>query len=146
MPQSTSEAISCLSDAEFERNRISEDDSELWRPDGTEIQCSLPPQYQDEDQAFQSSVSHRASLETVTRSRISNHPIDGLKIIPRSLSFSWWSFATDAISILVTVPFIVLGFLLAHAKGQIVEEDVLHNLENGTRVVSRPGLPISLFL
>lgn len=100
-------------------------DSELSQQE-IQPQSSLPLQSDDEHQAFQGSVSPKAS----------QHQPDELKAIPRSLSFGWLSLAADAISILVTIPFIILGFLLAKAKGEIVERNVIHNLENGIRVVS----------
>lgn len=121
------------------------DDSELVPLDGSALQSSLPLQTQD-DQPFHGPVSPRTSLDTATGSSRSKleHPIDGLKGVPRSLSFSWASFAADALSILVTIPFIVLALLLAQAKGEIVEKNALHNFENGIRVVSRSKFSVSV--
>lgn len=118
------------------------DDPEFLAPAGSGLQTSLTLQSQD-NRPFQGSVSHRRSLDTLTGSGRSKLPIDGLRGVPRYLSFSWASFAADAISILVTIPFIVLGFLLAQAKGEIVERSALHNLENGIRVFSNPKFSIS---
>ncbi|KAG8156859.1 hypothetical protein KVR01_013272 [Diaporthe batatas] len=98
-------------------------DSESLQPGGNRPQSSLRLPSDDE---------HQASVSRTT----SQHQNDGLKAIPRSLSFAWWSFAADAISILVTIPFIVLGIFLARAKGGIVEKHALHSFENGIRLAA----------
>lgn len=142
MPQSTSQAIHSSSPPEFERAEFIRDDSGVLRPDGSESQYSIPPQGHDEHQAYQASVSHRTSLESDIESSTNEHQSEALKGIPRSLYFSWSSLAADVISILVTVPFIILGSLLAQANGKVVDRNVLHNFENGIRVVSTSEIEI----
>lgn len=144
MPRSTSQAIHCSYPAEFERAEFIRDDSGLLRPDGSESESSVTPQGQDEHQAYQASISHRTSLESGIEGSTNEHQSEALKGVPRSLYFSWSSLAADAISILVTVPFIILGSLLAQANDKAVDRNVLHNFENGIRVVSTSEFEISL--
>lgn len=67
---------------------------------------------------------------------ITSQPWDYSMPAPRTLSFSWSSFVTDAISVLSTVPFIVLACLLARANGEPVHQAAHQSFENGIRVVS----------
>lgn len=143
MEQSTSEEIPCLSAAEHESSRVTQNNSDLLRPDEDELGSSTPPPGQDEQQALRDSVSRRTSLETVIESTTVTHPSDSSKSIPRALSFSWSSLVADVFSILVTIPFIVLACLLAQVKGKVVEKNALLDFENGIRVVSIPTRPTS---
>lgn len=118
MSQLRPDVIPCFSTAELQR---------------TQIKTGLP-----------NILSHNTSQDSVTESRIKEHQNDGLTGIPRTLNFGWWSFAADAISILGTIPFIVLGILLARAKNEVAEADALHNFENAIRVVSKSDIPICL--
>lgn len=64
-------------------------------------------------------------------------PPDSSNPIPRALSFSYIAFITDTISVLSSVPFIVLACLLARISGRPVHEVLHQNYENGIRVVSK---------
>lgn len=82
----------------------------------------------------------------VTEDSITAQPSDCSKPIPRTLSFSWYSFLTDAIYVLSSVPFIVLTCLLARANGKPIHQASRQEFENGIRIVSVPFIGIKAYL
>lgn len=81
------------------------------------------------------SLSESSGTTDIDDDVVSQHS-DSSKPIPRVLSFSWSSLVIDAISIMSTIPFIVLACLLAQANGKPVHETSKQNFGNGIRVVS----------
>lgn len=140
MQQESGERIPCLSGGETtglpsdqsrdpERSRSGTRQASDWNPNISPLSSHRSIL------RYMTSVSNSSGMTDVEDDVVSQHP-DSSKPIPRVLSFSWSSFVTDVISVLSTIPFIVLACLLARANGKPVHQASDQNFSNGTRVVS----------
>ncbi|KAI7775579.1 hypothetical protein LA080_006590 [Diaporthe eres] len=113
--QADEEQNPCLSSAERDSNQVIDDSSGVART-GSEAKTSL----------------HGCVLGNKVPE------LDFAEPIPRSFTTSWSSILAGSISILSTVPFLVLACLLARVEGDAVDQSSQRNLENSIKVVSGP--------
>lgn len=113
--QANEEQNPCLSSAEHDSNQVTDDSSSISHTD----------------------LELNTSLRGYTLgNKVPGQELDFTEPIPRSLTTSRSSILADSISILSTVPFLVLACLLARTEGDAVDQSSQRNIENSIKVVS----------